>query len=1543
MSIIERTCRLIDFNVFARDESKTDSAEGSSGEEDTQVGKKKEDSVIFAIQMFGIDERGAKYSIVVDDYKPFFYVKVPESWGQTKKGQFMNHIKRCVGAYYAGSISSSKLIKRKKLYGFDSGKEYRFIIIEFNNIQVFNRVKKLWYKDAPSKNGDGRKDQILLASGYKYVGEDNEACYLQIYESNIPPLLRFLHIQDISPTGWIALPVNKTTVTTEENKKTTCDFELYISYKNIIPLNDKETRVPYKICSFDIEASSSHGDFPVPKKSYKKLATNIIDYFDKLGDKLADLSLQECQSKLSDIVLTAFGFQPSGNVEEFVNVDLVFPKRPPSLQNLQRFIQTWMTRKVRVKDDSEELDGLTIESMFESKNKDLYASSAKVCEDGGDGEGDDGDGDGSDNELEPVEPEPAVNAQWYKKKKTQTLGDATVSTIVFDKTIDRTTKMEELNRSLCANFPELEGDKVTFIGSTFLLNGATEPYLNHCIALGTCDDQQNAHIDSYMTEREVLLAWTEIIQKENPDIIIGYNTCGFDFTFMFQRALETGCAPDFLKLSRNLDEVCGTIDYVTKKLKIEESSITVASGTHDLQYIKMNGRVQIDLYNYFRKEENLTSYKLDYVAGHFIGDDIKAVTHLSSSVEEDAEEVEEAITIFKTYNMTGLTNDSYVHIEEIKHSVNYYKNGAKFKVKEVNRESGTFSIYGHESPDIEGSKSVRWCLAKDDVTPQDIFRLTNGTSGDRGIVAKYCIQDCNLVQHLFRKVDVLTGFIEMGKLCSVPISFLVLRGQGIKLLSFVAKKCKEKNTLMPVIEKGGLDDGFEGAIVLEPKCGMYLDDPVAVGDFASLYPSCMLSENISHDSKVWTKEYDLANNLVKETGVKSRSTGEFIYDNLPEYKYVQIKYDTYVYVRDKPTSKAKKVLSGYKICCYAQFPEGTRAIMPSILQELLSARKTTRKLIPQQTDDFMKNVLDKRQLAYKITANSLYGQCGAKTSAFYEQDAAASTTATGRLLLTYAKTVVEECYGDKVCETDKYGPVCTKAEYIYGDSVSRSTPIYVKICGVFHICTVEELAEKYGATNGRAKWVVCKEEGKQEKEYFELTNVETWTESGWTKLYRIIRHVLAPHKKMVRVLTHTGMVDVTDDHSLLTTEGLEISPNDVAIGSKLLHSEIYIPENKEMIDRYVDMNHIDESDDSQLYEARKRLWLISTNLLDISYENSEEIVEMHEIEYEGYVYDLTTDNHHFAAGIGNMVVHNTDSVFFTFHLTTPEGEKIVGEKALEISIEIAKEATHLVSQFLKEPHDFEYEKTFSPFCLLSKKRYVGMLYEHDYKKGKRKEMGICLKRRDSAPIVKDIYGGVIDIFMKEQNLQKAVNFLKKCLQEIVDENVPMDKLIITKSLNSFYKNPKQIAHKVLADRITARDPGNKPKSGDRIPFIYIVGSKKDLQGNKIETPTFIAENHVKVDYPFYITNQIMKPLLQLFGLVLEEMWALKKMRGKINRFKEDVMKLKASTPEDKFQDKLDKLKDKEVKTLLFDDYLRETNNAKNGNRPLTSFFAPAKK
>jgi DNA polymerase elongation subunit (family B) len=1252
--LMEYTFRIFDFNFY-------NEKENQESDDEKNVYK---DTSQFVIQMFGINEKGDPCSIVCNNYRPFFYVMVNDSWSISMKDTFLCHLKEKMGNYYKDTITECKIIKRKKLYGFDGGKNHKFIKLEFTNLNAFNKAKNLWYSDY-------QKGHTLLPNGYRYLSTD-----IKLYEANIPPLLRFFHIREISPSGWIALPKHKTLEIKGEQKKTNCIFEYETCYKNIIPLNDKEKRVPYKICSFDIEASSSHGDFPVPIKTYKKLATNIIEYLENIKH---EFTKEECKQMLKQIILSAFGFQSMDKI------DIVYPKQVPTMQEVEQLFEKWIISKVRNAENLSHFnEANTIEALF-----------AKM--------GHDEDDEEEDKDLKS-----------YTDKK------ATIIEILCDKKFERDGKLNELNISLNMHFPVLEGDKVTFIGSTFMNYGDKEPFMNHCIVLNTCLQipSNDAIIETYKTEKEVLIAWKNLIQKENPDIIIGYNIFGFDYQFMFKRAEENYCLEEFLKLSRNKEEICAIKDKDTGRYKMEESSIQLASGQHELKFIKMTGRLQVDLYNFYRRETNLTSYKLDYVAGHFIGDFVKEIHNETNH------------TVIKTSNMTGLLIGSFIHFEEIGHSVDYYADGAKFLVIEVNKLDGKFTIEGNVTPDQ--TKKVRWCLAKDDVTPKDLFRLSNGTAEDRMIVAKYCLQDCNLVHYLFNKSDVLTGYIEMAKICSVPMQFLVMRGQGIKLTSYIAKKCREKNTLMPVIEKGELEEGYEGAIVLEPKCDLYLDNPVACVDYASLYPSSMISENLSHDSKVWTKEYDLAGKLVEECGEKNE-TGEFTYDNLDNFEYVNVTYDTYMYVRKTPKSKAVKVKCGYKICRFVQpVNDDQKAIMPSILEELLKARKSTRKMIPLQSDEFMKQVLEQRQLGYKLTANSLYGQCGAKTSTFYEKDIAACTTSTGRMLLTYAKRIIEECYGDKICNTSKYGNVLSKAEYIYGD---------------------------------------------------------------------------------------------------------------------------------------------------------------------------------------------------------------TDSVFFTFNLQTLAGQPIRGKEALEITIELAQEAGHLASSFLKGPHDLEYEKTFMPFCLLSKKRYVGVLYETDPNKGKRKEMGIVLKRRDNAPIVKDIYGGIIDILMKEQNIDQAANFLKSCLQNIVEEKYPIDKLIITKSLRSGYKNPNSIGHKVLADRITARDPGNKPCSGDRIPYVFIhTTNKKALQGDKIETPTFVKENKLKIDYAFYITNQIMKPVQQVFALVLEKMWENNKKLSKIKKFKMEVETLRKNTDPEKFEDKLEQMKNKEVKLLLFDSFLRETNNEKERNQDIQKFF-----
>ena len=1155
-------------------------------------------------------------------------------------------------------------------------------------------------------------------------------------------MLRYFHIQEINPSGWIELPIDKI-INNEDDVKTYCKYEYTIKSEDIVPLPYKEAPVPAIVASWDIEASSSHGDFPLAIKTYRKLVGDIITYW-KVNKFIRTIGKDAQKTLIIKLIKSAFGF---GNLVD--GIAKVFPKKPVIEARLMESIYTIINTPLKKMTDAKRRE--------EEKEKWKKASYRNREDD-------------DDDEIH-KSGQTYMNYVGVKKTFLDYLNDSKCDIgkklEIIDEAVTYIFSGFKNNKSLA-----LEGDKVTFIGTTFMRVGETEPYLNYMAVLRDCDEigikNSETIVECFETERDMLMGWTEMMQECHPDILIGYNTFGFDWKFVCERADELNCMrPNrysddeeeiwFSELSRNKGEFC-------KKV---EKEIRIASGTHQLIYMDLPGIIQIDLYNYFRREVNLGSYKLNDVASHFIGDMIKNWEKLDDT------------TVIKSGNLMGLQRGNFVCFELIGHSVDSYENGKKFKVVQMNEKKGEFIVEGNINPPSDCK--LRWGLGKDDITPQDIFKLSKGSSSDRAIIAKYCFQDCNLVHHLFRKNDILTGMSEQAAICSVPIDFVVMRGQGIKLLSFIAKKCRQKDTLMPVVEKPEGGGSYEGAICLLPKTGLYTEDPVAVNDYSSLYPSCMISENISHDSKVWTKEYDLDGSLLHTTGERSFD-GTFKYDELDGYEYVDVEYDRYEWIAKPGIKKEEKIKVGTKICRFAQFPDDEKAIMPAILQGLLAARKATRAKIKfktvtmkngdihmgllSETDDkytitsvslenerlkkvnttvnkcdvadikdtydtFMKNVYNQRQASIKIVANSLYGQCGAKTSSFYDIDIAASTTATGRKLLIYSKRIIEEVYGDAVCDT-KYGKVKTNAEYIYGD---------------------------------------------------------------------------------------------------------------------------------------------------------------------------------------------------------------TDSVFFTFNLKDMEGNKITGKKALEITIELSIEVGEIASKFLKAPHYFEYEKTFDPFLLLSKKRYVGMLFEHNPNKGKRKEMGIVLKRRDNAPIVKDVYGGLIDILMNAHDIPAAIQFVKNYLQDIVDEKFPLEKLIITKKLNSFYKNPESIAHKVLAERMGKRDPGNKPSVGSRVPFVYIqTKGKVKLQGDKIENPEYIRANNLRPDYGFYITNQLMKPIQQVFALILENIPSFKR---KVPAFKRkcEYLKQTCKDDEEKYNKKEEALRNKEVKKIIFDDALRQANNIKNGQKSIKKFFS----
>jgi DNA polymerase elongation subunit (family B) len=234
-----------------------------------------------------------------------------------------------------------------------------------------------------------------------------------------------------------------------------------------------------------------------------------------------------------------------------------------------------------------------------------------------------------------------------------------------------------------------------------------------------------------------------------------------------------------------------------------------------------------------------------------------------------------------------------------------------------------------------------------------------------------------------------------------------------------------------------------------------------------------------------------------------------------------------------------------------------------------------------------------------------------------------------------------------------------------------------------------------------------------------------------------------------------------------------------------------------------------------------------------------------------------------------------------------------------------------------------------------------MKYEFDDQHCKFNSMGIAIRRRDNAQIVKHIYGGCIDIILKEYDVKKSIKFLQDSLNNLIDGKYPIEDLVVSKCLRSGYKDPTRIAHNVLAQRMADRDPGNKPQTSDRIPYVYIQvkeeKGKTMLQGNRIETPDFIKQNKLKIDYEFYINNQIMKPVLQLYALILEDLEGYRKGKNYYQDMYQKLLKEK-NGDEKKTKDRWHDLRETDVKELLFDSLLNKLNNKKNGMQDISKFF-----
>ncbi|KAK3499558.1 DNA polymerase family B-domain-containing protein [Neurospora hispaniola] len=275
---------------------------------------------------------------------------------------------------------------------------------------------------------------------------------------------------------------------------------------------------------------------------------------------------------------------------------------------------------------------------------------------------------------------------------------------------------------------------------------------------------------------------------------------------------------------------------------------------------------------------------------------------------------------------------------------------------------------------------------KEDVHHSMITELFEGTPESRRRLALYCLKDAYLPQRLMDKLSCLENYTEMARVTGVPFNFLLARGQQVKFLSQLFRKALEQKLVIPNLRPESSEEQYEGATVIEPTRGYY-DVPIATLDFASLYPSIMQAHNLCYTTLIKKRDIERWDLKKDEDYIVTPNGDMFV------------------------TTKQRK------------------GLLAQILEELLSARKQAKRELAVEKDPFKKAVLNGRQLALKVSANSVYGLTGATNGKLPCLEIASSVTSFGRQMIERTKKEVEERY------TIANG-YSHDAQVIYGDTDS---------------------------------------------------------------------------------------------------------------------------------------------------------------------------------------------------------------------------------------------------------------------------------------------------------------------------------------------------------------------------------------------------------------------------------------------------------------------------------------------------------------------------
>jgi DNA polymerase elongation subunit (family B) len=1103
-------------------------------------------------------------------------------------------------------------------------------------------------------------------------------------------------------------------------------------------------------------------------------------------------------------------------------------------------------------------------------------------------------------------------------------------------------------------------DHLFMICITFHFTKEKKSLLNVCIVSKPCEPQDNLYTIVCSDEKMVLLVFSYLIKKIQPDFLTEFNGSGFDWPAIMDKVQYHNLTSTFLQYM-SIPVISERSLYNNNVLDFHfvERDIKITGGNNNVKSrnLKMKGYIPFDTMIIFKQLEP-TAEK------HSLNHCLK-ICNLGN---KDDLPVEEMFRIYRHGNAEEMKKVAhYCYIDSFKLQQLLIQRNVIQDKREVAILSYT-SLY-------DG-----FCYANG----LKIRNLLMGAGYDKNLMFNTIIDN----DHSENR-DASQKF--PGALVLNPIKGVVCPIFNLEeFLKFKHIECspEEKHEMMQYI-RTHYDDIYiqkklDVDVQLKDELYQYIEYvkthenqyPVSGLDFSSLYPSIIMAYNLSPEYLILDKQYM----------EKVKAMGRNLH-------HIQFKFDN----RD---------IEAWTVRHDNQ--ESEIGLCPMILIDLFNRRKQLKGLMhpyEQKKDHMEKNNADymndpeydevvfqfnyynSKQKALKVFMNTFYGEMGNNLSCIFALEIAGAVTTMGRYNLRLAKNFVENSL---------------KVKTYYGDSVTKTTPIIIRIGGFITIMEIQTIAYKYiYYSNGKEVSILDED-------------IEVLTESGWTRILKVIRH--KTKKKLYRVSTTCGSVDVTEDHSLLDQYKQKLKPTECKIGTELLHWDqsyfhteppIYTGElentiefiygiffasgtysqykvdttflaysflishqNEYYLDKCIEQFRTRYGNEIQLvyknikkrdtlvamgkirslvFEWRSKFYtydrhkkvpdciLNGTHLQKIAFIRGYETVSdkqpIHAIGRQGlyllytqlhmkpylegdkikygakthiepyciqsieslpnqidYVYDLETASHHFAAGVGQLVVHNTDSLYiacnaenykeldknyFTDHIT----KEVYTTKLIEKTFELIDKYKDLVNEQLIQDNGtkylkMSYEEVLYPAVFLGKKKYyaiphIGIV---NFKPSKLFIRGLEVIKRGTSDVLKDICMSIMWSSVSIQNVHTIRQLILTSIERYFNTKWEMEYFIKT----AVYKPDKQnVQVNTFMSRMQEINYPVLPEAGIRFkyiiakkfPYTYDIKGRQTVLsiGDKMEFIERARELNMDIDLLYYFNNEITGQLARLLS------------------------------------------------------------------------------